>query len=279
MNTAPAIVCPKCKTGPCAAAMRKRVASDTRSDTYAFTPWPGGCPYMSGALSPHDELPEQRREIPEPLLPPPHRMQWGGGTGPRVVVAAQAVIAATRVGPRAADASSVQKWHPRRGFVAAISLRQPWAWAVLAAGKDVENREWRSAPEYRGVLLIHAAAEMTTAEYEDGAAFIRSCGREPPASKDLTRGALVGAVELVGAERNDAGPGASPWALPMCLGLRLARPQAFARPEAWEGLPYLFEEPEPVASDLRGRAGVANAKAELNRVSQAIARPVAAGRK
>lgn len=24
----------------------------------------------------------------------------------------------------------------------AISVRQPWAWAVFAAGKDVENRSW-----------------------------------------------------------------------------------------------------------------------------------------
>lgn len=38
--------------------------------------------------------------------------------------------------------------------VKALTLRQPWAWAVIYGGKDVENRRWRTA--YRGPLLIHA---------------------------------------------------------------------------------------------------------------------------
>ena len=38
--------------------------------------------------------------------------------------------------------------------VKALTIRQPWAWAVMYGGKDVENRRWRTA--YRGPLLIHA---------------------------------------------------------------------------------------------------------------------------
>ncbi len=38
--------------------------------------------------------------------------------------------------------------------VKALTLRPPWAWAVIYGGKDVENRRWRTA--YRGPLLIHA---------------------------------------------------------------------------------------------------------------------------
>jgi len=37
----------------------------------------------------------------------------------------------------------------------ALSIRQPWAWLILHAGKDVENRTWRTS--YRGPILIHAA--------------------------------------------------------------------------------------------------------------------------
>lgn len=37
----------------------------------------------------------------------------------------------------------------------AISLWQPWAWAVLCLGKDVENRVWRT--NHRGPLILHAA--------------------------------------------------------------------------------------------------------------------------
>lgn len=32
---------------------------------------------------------------------------------------------------------------------------QPWAWAIIHAGKTVENRTWRT--DYRGPLLIHAS--------------------------------------------------------------------------------------------------------------------------
>lgn len=37
----------------------------------------------------------------------------------------------------------------------ALSIRQPWADAILYAGKDVENRTWPT--RYRGPVLIHAA--------------------------------------------------------------------------------------------------------------------------
>jgi hypothetical protein len=40
--------------------------------------------------------------------------------------------------------------------VKALTIRQPWAYAILRLGKDVENRSWRT--HYRGPLLIHAAA-------------------------------------------------------------------------------------------------------------------------
>lgn len=38
----------------------------------------------------------------------------------------------------------------------ALSIRQPWAWAIVHCGKDVENRTWYTG--YRGEVLIHACA-------------------------------------------------------------------------------------------------------------------------
>jgi hypothetical protein len=35
-----------------------------------------------------------------------------------------------------------------------LSVRQPWAWLLVAGRKDVENRTWNT--KYRGPLLIHA---------------------------------------------------------------------------------------------------------------------------
>lgn len=37
----------------------------------------------------------------------------------------------------------------------ALSIRQPWAWAIIHAGKDVENRNWST--KFRGPVCIHAA--------------------------------------------------------------------------------------------------------------------------
>ncbi len=36
----------------------------------------------------------------------------------------------------------------------ALTIRQPWAWAIAVAGKDVENRSWQTS--HRGLLAIHA---------------------------------------------------------------------------------------------------------------------------
>lgn len=52
----------------------------------------------------------------------------------------------------------------------AISIQQPWAWAILHAGKDVENRTWRTT--YRGPVAIHASKAVDP----EGSAFLASLG-------------------------------------------------------------------------------------------------------
>lgn len=77
----------------------------------------------------------------------------------------------------------------------ALSVRQPWAWAIVAGHKPVENRSWRRPNpglNYRGPVSIHASRGMTRDEYEDAADFMRSIGVEPPAAADLLRGGIVG---------------------------------------------------------------------------------------
>jgi len=46
----------------------------------------------------------------------------------------------------------------------AISIQQPWAWAILHAGKNVENRTWTH--DYRGPVLIHTGKKFDLAGYE-----------------------------------------------------------------------------------------------------------------
>lgn len=78
----------------------------------------------------------------------------------------------------------------------ALSIRQPWAWLIIHAGKDIENRSWST--KFRGRFLVHAAQGMTRAEYEEAELFaLKADGAILPPLKDLQRGGIVGSVELV----------------------------------------------------------------------------------
>lgn len=72
----------------------------------------------------------------------------------------------------------------------ALSIQQPWAWAILHAGKDWENRTWRT--NYRGPLLIHAGKKQDS----DGYDYLRDQEIYPPDDEIFT-GGIVGAVEVV----------------------------------------------------------------------------------
>ena len=77
----------------------------------------------------------------------------------------------------------------------ALSVRQPWAWAIVHAGKPVENRKWEKGNpglKFRGPCCIHASKGMTRAEYEEAAKFMASIGVTCPAPADLQRGGIVG---------------------------------------------------------------------------------------
>lgn len=88
----------------------------------------------------------------------------------------------------------------------ALSIRQPWAWLILHAGKDIENRSWQTA--VRGRVLLHAAKGMTRDEYEDGidALISRKIKRVLPAFATLERGGIVGSVEIVDCVREHSSP-------------------------------------------------------------------------
>lgn len=82
----------------------------------------------------------------------------------------------------------------------ALSIRQPWAWLILNAGKNVENRTWRT--HYRGRLLIHAAAGCSRQEYQHARDFLLERGMlatvKLPEFGKFQLGGIVGECELVG---------------------------------------------------------------------------------
>ena len=39
----------------------------------------------------------------------------------------------------------------------ALSIKQPWVYAIIREGKDIENRSWKTS--YRGWLALHASGK------------------------------------------------------------------------------------------------------------------------
>ena len=83
----------------------------------------------------------------------------------------------------------------------ALSIRQPWAWLILNAGKDVENRGSRWV--YRGPVLIHVGASLTKDEYRAWRTAGESMRSDPeprakvPEYSELKRGGFVGIVQVL----------------------------------------------------------------------------------
>lgn len=143
-----------------------------------------------------------------------------------------------------------------------LTVRQPWAWAIIHGGKDVENRTRNIAGDYCGPIAIHAAA-TTLASFD-------------PSHHDLwpfdrtkhTLGAIIGVVDLRGVheghntERSQFravrscfrsgkpfGP-CSPWALPDHQHLELANPRPLTTPIPYKGALGLRALPDDVAREI-----------------------------
>ena len=71
-----------------------------------------------------------------------------------------------------------------------LSVRQPWASAIIYLGKDVENRSWPTS--HRGLLAIHASKTMV-----EMSADLASYGVSMPSRDDMPFGAIIGTVEVV----------------------------------------------------------------------------------
>ncbi len=118
--------------------------------------------------------------------------------------------------------------------VKALTLRQPWAWAAIYGGKDVENRRWRT--RHRGPLLIHAGMDADP----DGPASVLKTIADPdvyahPRSAWDARGAIIGMVFLADILTDSP----SQWAIPR-----------------WYH--WVFEFPSPIEPPIpqRGRQGL-----------------------
>jgi len=70
-----------------------------------------------------------------------------------------------------------------------LTVRQPWAWAIIHAGKDIENRSWTNK-HATGTIAVHAGSGLDPLNRLPR-------GTKKPTANDLVHGAIIGVVDIV----------------------------------------------------------------------------------
>lgn len=107
-----------------------------------------------------------------------------------------------------------------------LTVKQPWAWAIVAGHKRIENRTWTT--RYRGPIII--VAGQARDRLTIGSAFLADLGISVP--RTLRFGAAIGVVDIIDIVRPhelDDPFAEGPW----CW--LLARPRRFRSPIAAQG--------------------------------------------
>lgn len=130
----------------------------------------------------------------------------------------------------------------------ALSIRQPWAWAIMHAGKDVENRDWPT--RFRGTVAVHAAKGLTREEHLWASMDIEErSGLRPPAFPMLSeRGFIVGLVDIVGCVTDSP----SPW-FQGEYGFVLENPRPLVTPIYYKGALGFWNVPHELEAQIQER--------------------------
>jgi hypothetical protein len=143
--------------------------------------------------------------------------------------------------------SEIDKIRLRKNMKA-LSIRQPWAWAILHCGKDIENRDWSDRNpgiRFRGEFLIHTGhhpdGKITNDDIADLMRRAIAGGMsisDIPKGDDLPFGGIVGRARVVDVVREHS----SPWFFgPIGLVIEDAKPLPFVR---WKGALGFFNVPD-----------------------------------
>lgn len=131
-----------------------------------------------------------------------------------------------------------------------LTVRQPWAWAIIHGGKDVENRSRNLAGSYRGPIAVHVAGKwadppgLALDALNDAMAAWCDAAPEHTENDDpwfKNVGRIIGVVNLIDVHEPSPGEGAvggdtcSPWAEPDVWHLVLANPRPLAEPIPFKG--------------------------------------------
>lgn len=105
----------------------------------------------------------------------------------------------------------------------ALSIRQPWAALIVDGVKDIENRDWRGIPGYRGWIAIHASKTFDLEGVAAAQRIINNIGSDMEVRLDpeaYQKGGIIGYAYLNDIVSYDS----SPWFTgPMGFKLRMPR--------------------------------------------------------
>lgn len=120
----------------------------------------------------------------------------------------------------------------------ALSIRQPWAYLIVAGIKPVENRTWLT--HYRGPLTIHAGVRPASETIER---IEQHYGIKIP-REQLQFGGIVGTAELTGIVMSSSSPyfeGPYGWVLTKPRRVKFV---------SWRGQQGLFDVPDDVLKPI-----------------------------
>lgn len=125
----------------------------------------------------------------------------------------------------------------------ALTIWQPWAWAIVHGYKPVENRTWHPPGRHVGRwIAIHAGKQKPT---EESLAMVEMLTPEL-VPEDLTLGAIVGVARLDRAVKEMD----SPWfAGP--VGWVFSAARKLDTPVPCKGAQGLWHLPQPIAESVR----------------------------
>lgn len=133
----------------------------------------------------------------------------------------------------------------------ALSILQPWAWAITAGYKDIENRRWPT--KYRGWFLIHAGKKWGDEQEDDLDDCMEDFPLLPWSTAELTRGGCIGIAEIFGCVQQSE----SLWFNgPHGFLIRNAKPIvpfAFRGQLGWFDVPVISGPDDPILFDANSR--------------------------
>lgn len=134
----------------------------------------------------------------------------------------------------------------------AISVQQPWAWAIARGYRTLSNQDLPTA--YRGPLLVHASMRVDLKSCDSP--LMQAAGWDPE-DPLAALGAVIAVAELEDVCTAGDRCACGPWAEPGACHWRLSEVRALSRPVPALGRPDLWEPPLNLISDVRAALAAA----------------------